>query len=324
MGFRFRRSKSLGKFGKINLTKGGLGISVGPKGARIGIGPRGAYTSAGIPGTGIYAINYVGKKQRQTGKNVTESGPAGKTEIAVPKALKPPAYPVVILIVSIILLFSLPLLALAGFIAVITFYVKNNNSKKAVARREFLSGKKALQAGDMDQALVSFRSVLDYDSNLVSIYPILAELYRNKEMNAEAAGAYAKYLASVPGDHGTYINYAIALADSGKVEEGIGILQSLPEELKNSVEIITLLGSLFIKLGKSGLALKVLQQGPVRKRKMDEQLMGFQYMLGMAYKENGERKKAIKQFQRVYAADMNFMDVKEILAELEGASSSMS
>lgn len=58
MGWRFRRSIGLGKFLRINLSKGGLGVSAGVPGARVGIGPRGRYTSVGVPGTGLYNITY--------------------------------------------------------------------------------------------------------------------------------------------------------------------------------------------------------------------------------------------------------------------------
>jgi hypothetical protein len=49
MGFYIRKSKKIGPF-KVNLSKSGVGLSVGVKGARIGTGPRGAYVHAGRNG----------------------------------------------------------------------------------------------------------------------------------------------------------------------------------------------------------------------------------------------------------------------------------
>ena len=49
MGFFFRKSKSRGPF-RLNLSKRGLGLSFGIKGARVGIGPRGVTTSVGKGG----------------------------------------------------------------------------------------------------------------------------------------------------------------------------------------------------------------------------------------------------------------------------------
>ena len=56
---RFRHSIRLAPGVRLNLSKGGAGLSVGPRGLHVGVGPRGAYTSAGIPGTGIYAVQHI-------------------------------------------------------------------------------------------------------------------------------------------------------------------------------------------------------------------------------------------------------------------------
>ncbi|MGQ9856096.1 MAG: DUF4236 domain-containing protein [Fervidobacterium sp.] len=55
MGWRFRRSISIGKGFRINFSKSGMGVSVGKRGFRVGVGPKGPYVSAGIPGTGLYS-----------------------------------------------------------------------------------------------------------------------------------------------------------------------------------------------------------------------------------------------------------------------------
>ncbi len=53
MGFTFRKSIGVGPF-RVNLSKSGVGYSVGTRGVRTGISATGRkYTSFGIPGTGI-------------------------------------------------------------------------------------------------------------------------------------------------------------------------------------------------------------------------------------------------------------------------------
>ena len=55
MGFRFRKSISLGKGVRINFNKKSAGISFGTKGARYSVNSNGRRTaSVGIPGTGLY------------------------------------------------------------------------------------------------------------------------------------------------------------------------------------------------------------------------------------------------------------------------------
>jgi hypothetical protein len=53
MGFYFRRSVNLGPF-RVNLSRGGVGWSVGGRGFRTGQSGRGRkYTTISIPGTGV-------------------------------------------------------------------------------------------------------------------------------------------------------------------------------------------------------------------------------------------------------------------------------
>jgi hypothetical protein len=53
MGFYFRRSVNLGPF-RVNLSRGGVGWSVGGRGFRTGRSGRGRkYTTISIPGTGV-------------------------------------------------------------------------------------------------------------------------------------------------------------------------------------------------------------------------------------------------------------------------------
>src|SRR5438105_5281345 len=54
MPWGFRRSLRLAGPLRLNLSKSGLGLSLGVPGLHIGVGPRGRYVRAGLPGTGVY------------------------------------------------------------------------------------------------------------------------------------------------------------------------------------------------------------------------------------------------------------------------------
>ena len=61
MGFYYRKSANLWPF-RLNVSKSGLGFSVGGKGFRTGISSTGRkYTSMSLPGTGLRSIQYHGK-----------------------------------------------------------------------------------------------------------------------------------------------------------------------------------------------------------------------------------------------------------------------
>ena len=53
MGFQFRKSASIGPF-RLNVSKSGVGWSVGGKGFRTGVSSRGRrYSTFSLPGTGL-------------------------------------------------------------------------------------------------------------------------------------------------------------------------------------------------------------------------------------------------------------------------------
>jgi hypothetical protein len=59
MSLRFRRRIQIVPGVHLNLGLHGVGLSVGPRGLHVGLNRQGVYTSAGIPGTGLYAIHHV-------------------------------------------------------------------------------------------------------------------------------------------------------------------------------------------------------------------------------------------------------------------------
>jgi hypothetical protein len=60
MAWRFRKSIKLGPL-RLNLSKSGIGTSIGVRGFRVGTDAKGrSYTAASIPGTGLYERKYSG------------------------------------------------------------------------------------------------------------------------------------------------------------------------------------------------------------------------------------------------------------------------
>lgn len=99
MGLNIRRSIKIGKHTRLNLSKSGVGISTGVKGARVSIGPRGVRKTIGIPGTGIYYTKQSSYKKQQMQNQIIQS-------------------PQKMLVGAIFKLFSLALI-IAGILAVI-------------------------------------------------------------------------------------------------------------------------------------------------------------------------------------------------------------
>lgn len=92
MGLNFRKSISLGKGLKLNLSKSGPSVSFGKSGFRQSVNLKGqARTTVGIPGTGIYYTKTSNVKNivgGLTGKNDDSKGKKTSKKDAAPKAAK--------------------------------------------------------------------------------------------------------------------------------------------------------------------------------------------------------------------------------------------
>lgn len=60
MGFRFNKSISLGKFFRLNVSRAGIGGSIGVGPFRVGVGPRGTRLTADLPGAGTSYVKQWG------------------------------------------------------------------------------------------------------------------------------------------------------------------------------------------------------------------------------------------------------------------------
>lgn len=77
MGLYWRRSTKILPGVRINWSKSGPSISMGPRGAKVNIGKRGTYVSGGIPGTGLYYRQKVDGDTKSSGSANGGSYPTG-------------------------------------------------------------------------------------------------------------------------------------------------------------------------------------------------------------------------------------------------------
>src|ERR1035437_9114110 len=67
MAWRFRKNIKLGPL-RLNLSKSGVGTSIGVRGFRVGTDAKGrSYTAASIPGTGLYSRTYSSQGRAASG-----------------------------------------------------------------------------------------------------------------------------------------------------------------------------------------------------------------------------------------------------------------
>jgi hypothetical protein len=65
MGFRFQRRIRLIPGVRLNVSKSGLGLSLGPRGSTVSVGQSGLYGNAGLPGTGLSFRQKLNTKNNQ-------------------------------------------------------------------------------------------------------------------------------------------------------------------------------------------------------------------------------------------------------------------
>lgn len=69
MAWNFRKRVKICPGIYLNLSKGGMSTSFGPKGAKITIGKNGTYLNKSIPGTGLYSRQKISGDRTSTSRS---------------------------------------------------------------------------------------------------------------------------------------------------------------------------------------------------------------------------------------------------------------
>ena len=69
MPIRFRRTFKIFPGVKINISKGGMSVTVGPRGARLNFSKRGVKQTIGLPGSGLSESSYIVKNEPESEKD---------------------------------------------------------------------------------------------------------------------------------------------------------------------------------------------------------------------------------------------------------------
>ncbi|WP_079933148.1 DUF4236 domain-containing protein [Carboxydocella sp. ULO1] len=321
MGWRFRKSFSFGKGFRINVSKRGVGMSFGSKGFRIGVNSRGVYTSTSIPGLGLSRVDYLTKNKKHTISSNSFSNPKPAFDSVslnpVSKELSPKTgIGCLWSIITFFLFLKAPTLGFTSLGAHLLAYYLWRKSSKGQAWKFYQDGNKALKKDNKEMALEKFVKVIELQPQIISLYPVIADLYNEQEKYDKAIFFYKKYLNENENDLNIKLKLCLSFIANKQYHEAVKLLQSLPCDIRNDLTIINMLACCFIEMNQFDLALEILEKGPIRKRTVDENMLLFRYLLGLCYKKLGDTKKAVQQFKKVYAEDMNFHDIKEQLKEL--------
>ncbi len=322
--WRIRRSIKIAPGVHLNFNKGGLGLSLGGRGFHIGTGPRGRYMSAGLPGTGLYMMNYLGKRKKGSGTAAAATSLPAPVHDAMPPELKDKKSSVgcLFFVISVIVLIAYWPVGLLLIVGSIVWQFARRHTPEDHARALFFQGQHALERKDAAGALDAFKKAVEIKPDIPILWLKIADLERETGDLAGAEQAYEKALEHGKNDPEVQFHLAWTLINENKPEKAIEVLQGLPAETKQDLPVINALATCFLATDRAQAALEVLEQGPVRKRTMDDQMMVFHYLLGAVYKEMGDKKKAATHLNKVIAVDEGYLDAKELLEGLEGPAGS--
>lgn len=341
MGFRLSKSIRLGKFFRLNLSRGGIGGSVGLGPLRVGTGPRGPRLSVDLPGAGVSYVKHLGSSsggRRARAAREGRASPLPAPEV-VPQETPTP-----------------------GFFA-------------PGHEKDFVKGLDELRAGRADAALQHFLSAAEeepgaavYAASILSRNPegrarAVEMLERLVQSDAELpTPLMQKYLpgVEVPVQVTPSVRASVALdelavalllvefyQEQGRTDDAVGLLEEVadldPEpaltlslcelyadagawdgiveraqgvEVSDdlTLEINILYGRAMQEKGLHEAAVSVFT-GALRKKKGRNPVLLREatYRRALSYLKLGKRAQANRELQKLYAEDPTFRDVERLI-----------
>lgn len=310
MGFRFRKSFKIAPGVRLNLSKSGIGMSAGVRGARIGMNSRGTYTSVGIPGTGISAMEYHGTKSRGPRTAAIAEAPVSPHILNRKIKTKTGTGLGWIIGISIASFFIHP--AVAVFVLVvgtIWYFVSIKKQPSFKPKKALAAAEAAYNAKQYEKAVAGYEEAYAFFKDDKGIAVRLAFSYSKLGQMDKVAKYFADYLSVYPQDVDVQQALAEAYSNTGREDEALQILQSLDPEQTKDTPTLLMMGSILEKKGLNDAAIEVLKRAPLTKRPLTLDLVEVIYALGLLYEKTGDKRKAKSSFERVYAYDAFFKEV---------------
>jgi tetratricopeptide (TPR) repeat protein len=138
---------------------------------------------------------------------------------------------------------------------------------------------------------------------------MLSRFKRGIEANIEEGDAQAHY------------DLGIAFKEMGLLDEAISEFQKALRAPEGRLRTAEALGLCFFEKGQHSVAATVLRRAIENEAGGDERKIGLLYWLGRCEEEQDRRAEALQHYQRVFAIDINFGDVRDRVRALARARS---
>lgn len=325
MGFHLRKSYNLGGM-RLNLSNSGVGFSSGVKGLRVGIDGKGRSYIGGGKGMLRYR-KYASTSDFDGEENITVEEESHYIMNAdnIPKDLKytSPKLRIFLLIfwgfVSALFLIECPF---AWLVAIGILIYKYCFSSKIKIQELVHNALNLYNNGDLNGAVEVLKNVRTLLAKEEYLKNYIDDTVLHWFLSSDNYQEALNYIEDIPLNNKQ--NQLITIYYGLEQWESlINLLQQnySQEELNSAPELLTTLAEAFLKLNQNDVALNVLMQsGLNNKRKMDDGMCMYRYTLGKCYEILGDKKKAVKQFEKIYAYNTNYEDVKTKLEKINNLS----
>src|SRR5579859_2556754 len=314
-GFRLFRRKKLAPGLRLNLSRSGPSLRIGPRGAGITVGGRrGLRGTVGVPGTGIYYTKTAGGHRRVRRSTAplrpSYSGPA--TTTSYKGCLY--AIGVIVLLALAIVTYGLILIPVAIGIGVWIWY--RRRQPDSIAGRII---KQAL-AAPPPAAVHLLNQAIEVDPHGPNTLRACASWFFDHHCWQDAAEAYAGLLQT-QSDSESERRYVACLLAANRPDEAIPRLEHLrsvsPADDYAQAALLGQLATAYLEKSDLGQAAAFIDLAALQKRNLDAALQGCLYLRATIRYLSGDRRRAISDLERLYAVNPAMPGVGESKAAMQ-------
>ncbi len=143
-----------------------------------------------------------------------------------------------------------------------------------------------------------------------------AELDTLKREHLEFRVQQAKSLVEkYPNDYGARYEYGVLLYETGQIDLCLRELQQARRNPKVSHKAMLFLGRAYAAKKIYDLGIEVLAQAQLEIPVMNDLKKEITYELASCYRKNGNVEKAVSEYKSIYAQDIDYRDVSQIINE---------